>query len=328
MNPIIVLNRLFLAPVDARPYGLMRIGFACVSMLNLIALWPHRESLLSDTGMFVRDNRLIQFDTFSLFYLFHSPDQVDFIFALAAFNLLLFGLGYCCRFTGFLTWVWTISYCHGVYPALSASDAVFRSMSFLLMLSPTGAAYSLDKILQKSRRELCPLPLAYGLFMMKCQVSLIYVTTFLCKVPDPGWINGEVVGFFLLSVFMKSPLTTAASHPQLMVLLSYLTLAIEALLPFLLWSRRTRFIGFLLGWGLHGSILLLSRLELFSLVTMCSYLCFLESQDIEVVKNTYLKILNRFGISCTSLSLRGSALMEDEVSRGATEPAKIRLGER
>lgn len=297
-NPIAALNRLFLSPVDARSYALVRIAFAAVALLNLIDIWPERMSLLSDEGLFRRPSSLVQYHTISAFYVFHSPAAVNVLMLAAAGAIVLQGIGLFTRIASVAVWFWHVSSSNGMYPAVSASDALFRTLSFLLMLSPAGDAWSLDAWMKRKRQrgDLCPLSLSYGLVLMQLQLSVLYLTTFLAKIPDPGWVSGDEVGFFLLSVYARHPLLAIADYPRLVVLLSYSALAIELTLPWLLWHRRTRPLGFLLGWGMHGTILAVSRLGMFSLVTMVAYLSFLDSDDIETAKSCLLKVRRVFAM--------------------------------
>ena len=306
------LNRIFLTPVDARRYALVRIVFSVVAFCHLVDIWPERMSLLSDEGMFLRPSVFVQWNTFSVFYVFHSPMAVNIFLILSGLAVISLGFGWHTRCAAFLVWIWQVSASNGMYPALSASDSVFRAFSFLIMLSPCGEAWSVDALLRKRKlgTDSCPLALSYGLVLMRYQLSLIYLCTFLAKIPDPAWITGDAVGFFLLSVYSRHPFQAIADFPRLVVILSYLTLVIEFLLPWLLWNRRTRVLGFVLGWGLHGTILVSSRLGMFSLVMMASYICFLDSADIESIKSFFLKIPRLFAIQ--KLSGENSPAMEHQ----------------
>jgi hypothetical protein len=62
---------------------------------------------------------------------------------------------------------------------------------------------------------------------------------------------------------------------------TYLSLAIEAGVPWLLSFRRTRALGFLAGFGLHFMVGATAMLGVFSVCMVAPYMAFIDRRDID-----------------------------------------------
>jgi hypothetical protein len=87
----------------------------------------------------------------------------------------------------------------------------------------------------------------------------------------------------MMSMYSRVPGRQWADWETLANLMTYGTLLIELAAPWLLLFRRTRLLGFLLGFGMHIGIALLSTLWLFSFCMMSTYLVFLERADVDAL---------------------------------------------
>jgi hypothetical protein len=61
------------------------------------------------------------------------------------------------------------------------------------------------------------------------------------------------------------------------------TIIVEITVPFLLWVRRTRWLGVFLGVSLHLGIAVSSKLALFSIAILAMYPAFLETRDYDAI---------------------------------------------
>jgi hypothetical protein len=110
---------------------------------------------------------------------------------------------------------------------------------------------------------------------------LIYVCTVWLKAPDQFWRNGDAITYFMMSMFARFPDPSLANIGPIGAVLDYGTLVIEATVPFLLWMRRTRFLGVFLGVCLHVGIGITSKLALFTVCIVPLYAAFFERRDFE-----------------------------------------------
>lgn len=267
------IEQWFFGPADPRAYAALRIGYAVAGLAVLVDFWPLRAALLSSAGMFGGSLPGL-FPPINVFAWVRSETGVTVAVVCFAAALVSLGLGFLPRLSAALAYVWVTSYSTTAAVALSGFDTILRVVGFVLVISPQVRTWSV-------RGGAEPAPPAYGLRLVQWQVLLIYVCTVWLKAPDQFWRNGEAVPYFLMSIFARHPTTGAAHLGALGALLTYGTLLIEVSVPFLLWGRRTRFLGAALGASLHLGIALTSELGLFTLTILPLYAAYFETRDFD-----------------------------------------------
>ncbi len=270
--------------VDPRAYALVRIMLAVGSLANLIDLWPRRLMYFAASGMISRDaiRKVTAGKLYaSIFYWVSSDAGVTAVFVCAAIAIVAFGVGLFTRVAAGLVLAWTLSYSHRAFPILHGWDAVLRSYTFLAFVSPLGRAWSVDHRLRPRPDDDRDVPV-YGLRLMQWQLFVLYTTTVWLKVPDAFWRSGQVLAYFAMSQYSRSPDDLFLVHHEWVSAIgSYLTLVTELAIPWLLWFRRTRPLGLLGGFGLHLTIAATGRLGVFSTCMIAPYMAFLERADID-----------------------------------------------
>jgi len=263
------IHQIFLGPIDARVYVLFRRCYGFLLLCTWLTLWPRRHQLLANTGML--DSNFALQSSLSIFAFWNSEWQVTLAMLIApiAIGLIIFG-----RFTRFalaLTYIWVVSYSSFIGESRTGLDSFLRVFGFLLLISPTQNKAMVSK---------------YGLVMIQWQVFIMYVSTFLARTYSSNWQEGWTISYFLLSIHSKVQYPFVAYLGIVSVVLTYATLAIELCVCFLLWNRRTRVLGFLLGWGMHLSIACVSKgtIPLMSMAVMIGYLAFLNADDLKRLK--------------------------------------------
>ena len=279
-------TEVWLGDADPRAYALVRISIGSVYLGSLCQLWAMRSDLLGPQGLLdlitvARDSDPL---AFSLFFLAPSEGAVTWLFAAAMLASLALILGAFSRWPAVLLWVFAVSVDYRAQMMTSGADQLLRCFLFLLMISPITKAWSVDCWWRRrSGRTLRAggwVP-RYGLVLMQLQVFVIYYQTVWIKLPDHYWRNGELISYFMMSMYSRFPSPAWAEWELLSSVLTYATIGIELAVPWLLWSRRGRWAGFVLGWGLHASIAVVSILHLFSAAIMSTYFCYLERHNFE-----------------------------------------------
>jgi hypothetical protein len=274
----------FWGPADPRAYALVRIALAVAALANLIDLWPHRYEYLARDGMVSLEGlrRATAGKAYvSIFDSNPSDAGVTAIFALAALAIVALGLGWWTRLSAALVFAWHVSYCHRAFPVLHGWDAILRSYSFLVLISPSGRVWSLDAVRRPDPNDRADVPV-YGLRLMQWQLFILYFMTVWLKVPDVFWRSGQVLAYFSISQYSRnSDGLFLVRHEWLSTLGTYLSMAAEASIPWLLWSRRMRFLGMAAGFGLHFIIGVTARLGVFSICMIPPYMAYLERGDID-----------------------------------------------
>ncbi len=263
-----------LAPVDARVYRAVTLSFALAAGALWVDVWPLRHSLCADSGMFggASQERL----GLNVFGWASSEAWVTAWFTVAAVAVLGLLVGVVPRLAAAVVYLWIVSYSHAAPFALGGFDTVLRITAFVLLISPTPRLWAWP-----AERARGPTFVSrYGLRLLQWQLMLVYLCTVWLKAPDRYWRNGEVASYFGMSLFSRFPNAAFAELGALDGLLTYGTLLIETTVPALLWVRRSRWLGMLLGLSMHLGIALVGKLGLFSLSMLPLYLAFLEDGDL------------------------------------------------
>jgi hypothetical protein len=313
----------FWAGTDPRVYALVRIAVSIAALVNLIDLWPHRQMYFSDDGILSAEvvsaatkGKLYE----SVFYFVHTQSGVTAVFVCAALAIVALGLGFGTRVAAGLVWAWHISYSHRAFPILHGWDAILRSYTLLVFLSPGGRTWSVDRVLFPRETDAEDVPV-YGLRLMQWQLFVLYTTTCWLKVADVFWRNGQVLTYFSMSQYSRTPDDLFLLHHEwISAFGTYLTLATEIALPWLLWFKRTRPLGILAGFGLHFTIAATAELGVFSTCMIPPYFAFLDRGDVDwLVSLARVRSANQLWLL---LGLRGGAASDlaPEESRQTAKP--------
>jgi hypothetical protein len=246
---------------------------------------------------------------------FHVTDPGAMVAVHAAIMLIvfLFTIGFCTRVTSVLTWFGMLSYIHRSPTTVFGVDTMMTIALLYLMIGPSGAALSVDRLIKRwwlTRRALRqarlareegsgsgavhipPLPvqpqvsanLAMRLFQI--HVCIIYLAAGLSKLQGRSWWTGEAIWGTLANYefapmqypFYKSFLVFLSEHRLFweifMTAGTVFTLAFEIGFAFLVWNRHTRWVIIAMAVTLHGGIGLFMGLKTFSLMMLTLVMSF------------------------------------------------------
>lgn len=273
----------WLKKVDARIYELFRIAFGILVLVNLASLWPIRDALLTSDGLTdVKLSSYVFKYTTSIFWYWYSPSFISGAFIVAGIACVCLSAGLLTRFAAVVVFLFQLSYSIRIDLARSGWDVVLVSMAFTLMIAPIGRVWNLDSYFKKKGREKLVSSPVYALRFIQIQITLIYLEALFTKMSDEDWQNGNAVAYFTMSGFSSLQSAVFYKSAWLSPSLTYLTLAVELVLPAFLWTKKFRFSGFLIGFMFHA-IAGFTQLYLFSLVMMVSYLAFLDDDDLKQI---------------------------------------------
>lgn len=179
-------RRLWMAAEDPRTVGLFRVLFSVMLLLNLLGMWEQLEFLFTDEGLFYTDSarKLLANKQFSGYGEGRGGEAIGFFGPQAVlefirgprYSLLLFrsdptffwihlwvyvaavvvmGIGYRTRLFTVIAWVLMTSLTSRNPIYWTGADVVYKVFFFLLAVSRSGHAYSLDNWLRcrRLRRE-------------------------------------------------------------------------------------------------------------------------------------------------------------------------------
>ena len=299
MNPVHAWNRFWFSPISARPLGAFRIVLGLLALANLGFLAVDLDYWCSDAGLF-RGTEAFEVAgplRFSPLQWYQSPTAVRVFFAATAVVAVLFTVGWRTRLMGVLLYLATLSIHHRNILPNGGPDSLLVIMLFYTMLSPSGAAYSLDARREARRRGTLaePLIVPWAQRLIQVQVCLIYFVTAVLKCNGQTWLNGTALHFVLnhteMHRFRLDPLT---QYPLAVNALTLAGLLTEFALAFFLWFRATRPWTILAGVALHVGILFMVNVPIFGELSVACYLTFLAPDELDAFLRR-LNPMNWFG---------------------------------
>jgi hypothetical protein len=198
----------------------------------------------------------------------------------------------------------TLMYIHRLPGMLFGLDTMTNLAMLYMMISPCGAALSVDRWLQVRRERLRqgaayvprpPEPLASATFatrLIQINFCLIYFAAGTSKLLGTSWWSGTAPDRFLLN-YSFAPFQVPAYLDFLKALVKHrwawelfcsigviFTLTVELGLPFLVWNRRLRWVMVSGAVLFHTMIALLMGLVTFSLVMLTLVLSFVPPEAV------------------------------------------------
>jgi hypothetical protein len=180
--------------------------------------------------------------------------QVLFLAAIACFTI---GLG--SRVAAVLVWIGNVSFLHRGYLVWFGLDTMTSMLTLYLMLGPTGAALSVDRLIARRRGAAGaggatgtppppPRPRAAAnlvVRLIQVHMCIVYLAAGAAKLQGSSWWDGTAVYLTLMTQEMApADVSFIAARDWLWQAVSLggtaLTLAFELGFPFLVWSRLGR----------------------------------------------------------------------------------------
>ena len=264
------LSEFWFRPIDGRVYVLMRMAFAFAATVNILLWWPSALDLLSDQGLHATDPTT----GFSVFHIFNSPIAVALMMMIAVLVHVLLFIGVKPRVCLVLSFIWHLSYFNYSQTGCGGMDFILGNFCFILLLSPLGS------ILNKSSLKMASSAPAYGAYLLRIQVFVVYWSTLLKRIHDPYWKNGDFFGYFMLSEFSTNPGEWVLDALPFLRYLTWAAILVELAIPLLLTFRKTWKIGLVIGIAFHLSIALIAPVIWeFTVVCIATFAAFFRFRD-------------------------------------------------
>jgi hypothetical protein len=222
--------------------------------------------------------------------------------------LALFTLGVGTRLTSVLAWLGVISYTQRAPTTLFGQDTMMNILMVYLMIGPSGAALSVDRLIARfwaswhglrSRRPalpvLTPVPSVsanLAIRLLQVHVCIVYLAAGLSKLKGNAWWQGTAIWGTLANYefspmhwpYFLSFLRFLAEHRFLWEVLMtggvIFTLFMEIGFPFLIWVRRMRWVMLGSAAMLHTGIAVFMGLNTFSLFMLTLVMVFIPLEAI------------------------------------------------
>jgi hypothetical protein len=253
----------------------------------------------------------------SLWFHVSDPTAMLAIHAATLVVMALFTVGFCTRITSVLTWLAALSYIHRSPITLFGMDTMMNILLLYLMIGPSGAAMSVDRVLARCgwhwfallgwgrfTAPATPEPLVsanLALRLMQVHYAIIYAAAGSAKLLGGAWWNGTALWWTAANyefTALRYPIYAEAlrwlcAHRWLWELLFsggvMYTLLLQLSFPFLVWLPRWRWLMVSGAVLLHTGIALMMGLTGFGLLMLALVLSFAPAEAVRRLMDQVLK---------------------------------------
>lgn len=274
-----------LVGIDVRSLAAFRIGLGLLLLADLGSRSDDLVAHYTDNGVLPRAAAIDLYNDnahFSL-HLMSGAWQIQVaLFVLAGVFAAMLLVGYRTRQVTIVCWVLLVSLHTRNTLVLNGGDTLLRVLLFWAMFLPLGAACSWDSWRSLDTRSRDQLVISVSSFALLIQICLMYWFSFLFK-SDPIWTReGSAISYALNVDQITKPFGRwLLNYPEMLKYMSYATLWLEGMGPFLFfvpfvrrWSRPLMVGVFA---SFHISIFLCMALGLFPWACCVGLLLFLPS---------------------------------------------------
>lgn len=288
-------------PIRAEPLAAMRILTALIIMAGaLTGIAPNLSLYWFPDGVIPTDVAIEygeRVGRLSLLYWFDSPTAVVTLFIVWMLALAMIAVGLFTRVACIAAWVLAISFNMRALWVLNGGDDVAVQLLFYLMISPCGAAWSLDALRRRVKRYRDPasgfepadsprdhkptLIRPWSVRLIQLQLIAIYLLNGINKINFDGrndYLTGEALYWVLNDVTLARFAYDMFRIPLWMCrLMSWATLAFELGFPLFVLFRLTRKWILLVGVLFHLGVFFIMEINWFGQNTLCYYPVFLSA---------------------------------------------------
>ena len=269
-------NQFWFEPQATSSLALFRIAFGFVAVCWTVSLVPYALTFYGPDGILPSPPERQPYEWGLLFWF---PGPVVVIAVVAATLVAAIGVT-----VGAFTRTATVVLALGMMCleqrnsfTMNAGDSVIRAFAFLLVLTPAGAALSVDRF-RKARDRFWEFPARapWGLRLIQIQISVGYVAAVWQKSAGEMWRDESAVSYALRMEDIARLPTPAfiTESATITAALTLGTLFVEFAIGVLVWNRMFRPWVLVLGICFHLGINWSIMVGFFSWVMIASYLSF------------------------------------------------------
>lgn len=278
-------QRFWFTPTSSSIFALMRtlLGVSC--FFWALSILPDLRTFYFDDGLLPEPT--YRDDRYGLFQWFTGDTAVVVVWiALVAASLSL-AFGRLTRLGAPVLWLMLMTMQQGAVNVLNAGDGLLRIWTayFALFALFTPNRF-LDAPLLGERTpsgRQWPLAPTWLVRLAQIQLTIIYPATIIAKLEGDTWREGTASIYALGLVDFERFWVPAFVREDLLVgnVMTYFTVAVELSIPFLLWTRRTRWLGLAAGIAMHVGFDYTMRLGFFFPAMLVGYVAFVRPDELE-----------------------------------------------
>lgn len=295
-------NRFWFTPTDPASLGLIRL------LAGAMIFYTHLVWTLDLEGFFGPGARIstefvqeFHNNSFAWSHLYgiRSPTVLWTLHIAGLVILAMFTLGLFTRVTSVLTFLIVVAYAHRAAGTLFGLDQINGLLALYLMIGPSGAAFSLDRLLWGRSPDLPVSKFFLGrsgdlphgsttaniaIRLIQVHMCIVYLFAGCGKLFGVTWWDGTAMWGALANYEYQSfDMTWLAAYPLVINFLTHLTIVFECSYPVLIWPRLTRPLVLALAIPLHLGIAICMGMITFGLVMLIGNLAFVSPSLVRAV---------------------------------------------
>jgi hypothetical protein len=277
-------DAIWFAPVSPSPMCVLRILYGILSIINGLLYLPDFLTWYGPHGVLPAKAVLSSLGprpSILLYLNFTDGETMALLWLFLVFSVLV-SLGLWTRFSLFIVWMLSLTFNSRNTLMFHQVDSILRLIGFVLLLSPAGAMYSIDRWLSRRKGDDIQ-PLLYSPWaqrLLQFQVACIYFKAFWGKILGESWRQGVAV-YFATHFTVRHPVPGFMDNLLFYKMATYYTLVIEFSMWTLIWIQP------LTKWVLLGATILhlgiewCINLDLLEWSVLITYVAFLKPAEIE-----------------------------------------------
>lgn len=278
-------------PEPAYTLGLVRIGFGTLIVLWTLSLPYNMFDLFGRDG--VMPQRPSRPYKASILDLCTNDRALLIVWAVLLLSSIAMTIGWHSRLASTLVLVLLYSFVQGYRPAFNGGDSVLCIEAFVLALSSSGAALSLDRRRSTGSFWSAQWRAPWAIRLLQVELASIYAWSAQIKLTGSKWVDGTAVSYSWRYELPFSPLPPPElvyDSTLLVNLATWGAVIAELALATLIWIRRWRPWVLAAGVCFHLVIMLSMNIGMYSLAMFSLYLAFVEPDKIKQLPDTFKRL--------------------------------------
>lgn len=276
-------NDFFFKPIDPGPISIFRILFGLLVVINGLMIWPDLPVWYGEKGVLPLAAALNMTGGHRLDILALLPSSNSWLVGFFCFHILaavFLTLGFYTRISALAVFISIVSFHHRNILILNSGDTLIRVVSFLLIFSQAGSAFSLDwiwRVIKGVQEPLREFSSPWAQRLIQIQLCIVYVFTVMWKLKGSAWVDGTAVYYTSrLEEFQRFPVPWLFENLILIKLITWITLVIELSIGTLVWLPRLRPYILCLALFLHLGLEYSMNVPLFQWIMLTTLILFIE----------------------------------------------------
>jgi hypothetical protein len=275
-------DRFWFTPSDPATLGFLRICVGSMLLYSHLVWTIDLMAFFGPDGIFSTEFLRIFHGTqaaWSHFNWIDSPSTIWTVHIVALVVFACFAAGVFTRITGWLAFLFMVSYCNRASGTLFGLDEILSFLTFYLAIGPSGAAYSIDNWLRKKNADVQSVKklvfATISIRLIQVHLCLVYLFAGLGKLKGTTWWGGDAIWYSFASYdYQTMDMTWLVDYPYVFQIMTHVALIWEVSYAFMVWNRTTRPIWVFLSIPVHLGIGLCMGMMTFGLIMIVANVSF------------------------------------------------------